>query len=150
MSLNFTNICHNIAALDVTGINKICDLHEIPESVVDRDCPLLYPNPEGFVSELVITVDSFGSAEAAKTVTYLLTYRFLEASLSTERCLFDLYGDFVKHVFAVLDKLIDSDALAGLIDLQVEGITAFGPVTDPSGNGFHGCDLVLRIMEFVN
>lgn len=149
MALNIIVIAHNISDLDVNEVH-IRDLTAIPEKVTDRDCPILYPLPNGFVTNLTVQIDSFGDARAKKTVFYTLTYRFLEASLGSGRGLFDLYSDFVKHVFAVLDKLIDSQALSGQIDLEIESISNFGPVADPSGNMFHGCDIALRIMEFVN
>ena len=149
MGLNIATIAHNISCLDVAGV-KIKDIHEIPEAVVQRDCPVLYPRPDGFVTGLTVEIDSFGDASALKTVRYVLTYRFLEAQLGTTRGLFDLYGDFVKHVFAILDKLIDSEALTGQVELNIESIGDFGPVVDPSGTGFHGCDIALSVMEFWN
>ena len=47
-----------------------------------------------------------------------------------------------------IDKMLVSDAVTGSVDLQVEDISAFGPVSDPSGKMFHGCDISFRILEF--
>ena len=42
-------IANSIAALSVTGVT-IKDLDEIPDSAFSGACPIVYPRPDGFVS----------------------------------------------------------------------------------------------------
>lgn len=149
MSLAIVAIATNIAGLAVSGIN-IRDLDAIPEQVNARDCPIIYPRPDGFLSSLQVQIDSFGSTSAKKTVYYTLTYRLLGAQVGEDRGLFTLYQAMVDIVADFLDAVIANDALTGTIDLQAVDVTEFGPVSDPAGYVFHGCDILLRVMEFVN
>jgi hypothetical protein len=128
----------------------IKDVDAIPQAVEARDCPIIYPKPDGFLSGLEVEVDSFGSTQAKKTVRYVLTYMFLHAPVGAGRGLFDVYEGCVTNVLAFLDALIANDALSGSVDIQPSGVTSFGPVPDPSGTVFHGCEIALAVTEFVN
>ena len=150
MVLAIATICESIAALDVEGV-KMRDLDEIPEEVLARECPVIFPRPDGFISSFAVERDSFGGGSTAKmTATYVLTYRFLQAPVASGRGLFEVYNKMVINAFAFLDAVIAVDVMSGLIDIQVNNTLNFGPVSDPAGNIFHGCDIELQVMEFIN
>ena len=149
MGLAITSIIDSISGMTVTDVT-IYDLNEIPDALTDRDCPAFMPLPLDFVTDLSITDDSFGGPVSKKSVSYLLTWRFFECQLSTDRGLYERIPDMVKHAAAIVDAAIASLTLAALKDFYVENITNFGPVEDPSGNSFHGCDIAIRITEFYN
>ena len=150
MALQFATVANSIAAVSVSGVT-IKDIDEIIEFVSARDCPLVQPVPNGFVSGLNVERDSQGLGSVAmKTVMYTLTYRLMYAPIGTGRGLFDVYDDMVAKAGLFLDALISNDALTGTIDITPTGALNFGPVLDPAGNSFHGCDFQLKVMEFVN
>lgn len=149
MALAALTVATSIAGLSVSGVN-MKDVDEIPEKVEARDCPIIFPKPDGFLSDLEVEVDSFGSASAKKTVRYKLNYVFLQAPVGSARGLFDVYEDCVTNALAFLDALIANDAITGAVDIQPSGIPTFGPTQDPSGNTFHGCIFSLAVEEFVN
>jgi len=150
MALNVVQIAREISALAVDGVH-IADLSQIPDNALVRDLPLIYPKPDGYISDLNVRIDSFGSAQAKKTVFYTLNYRYLHSPVGAGRGLFDVYEDLVAKAALFLDAIIANDALAGQIDLQAVEIPNFSAgVADPSGNQFHGADLALTVMEFVN
>ena len=150
MALAIATIADSIAAVSVSGVT-IKDLNEIPEAVTLRDCPVLFPRPDGFVTDLAVKRDSFGTGAVAKmTVTYILTYTFCHAPIGSGRGLFDVYDNMIANAFAIIDAIITNDTVTGLVDLQVDDALNFGPVEDPSGNVFHGCEIQLYVMEFVN
>ncbi len=151
MALALSTITAAIAALSVSGVT-IKDTSAIPKSVEPRDCPILYPRPDGFVSAFNVVRDSFGAdSQARKTVTYTLTYRFLYAALGTDRAaVFDAYDDFAAKAFAILDVILANSTISGLVDLTPIDTPAWGPVSDPSGKMFHGTDISLAVTEFVN
>jgi len=150
MTLAIQTITRAIADLSIKGV-IIRDTHEIPEAVDVRMCPILYPEPVNFISGFSVERDSFGAAaQAKKTVTYTLTYTYLHAPIGTGRGLFDVYDGLVKNVFAILDALILADALTGTIELIPLTPVNVGPVGDPAGNRFHGCQFELSVTEFVN
>lgn len=150
MALAFTTITNSIAAIDVLGVT-IRDIDEIPEAVTPTMCPVLYPEPVGFISNFEYTRQSQGGgAVALADVTYNLTYTFLYAPVGSGRGLFDVYDDMVAKVGLILDAFIIADAATGAVDLTPDTPLNLGPVSDPAGNVFHGCQFVLNITEFVN
>ena len=150
MALAFSTICNSIAAISVTGVT-IKDIDEIPESVLVRDCPIMYPEPDGFISEFKYIRDSTGPGSVAKaTVTYNMTYAFLYTSIGSGRGLFDVYDDMLTKVGLILDAIIISDGITGVVDLVPGDTLQFGAVPDPAGNMFIGTRLVFSVTEFVN
>jgi hypothetical protein len=143
-------IATSIAGLSVSGVT-IADLDGIPEQAHGRDCPLLYPKPDGFMSNLRVERDSFGPAsDARKTVRYTLSYAYLHAPVSEGRGLFDVYQAMVQNTLAILDAIIADDALNGAVDITPGEVTRFGLVNDPAGSWFHGCVIALNVTEQIN
>lgn len=149
MALAAVTVATNIAGLTVSGVT-LKALNAIPENVAPRDCPIIYPRPDGFMSSLEVEVNSFGSGAAKKTVRYTLNYVYLHSSIGTERGLFKVYEDMVTKALAFVDAVISNDAITGCVDIQPTGITSFGPVADPAGGMFHGAQLSFIVTEFVN
>lgn len=150
MSMQADTIATSIAGLSVPGVT-IKDLDGIPEEAQARDCPLLYPKPDGFMSNLRVERDSFGAgSEARKTVRYTLNYAYLHAPVGEGRGLFDVYAAMVGNTLAILDALLADDALNGAVDITPGSVVRFGLVNDPAGGWFHGCVLGLDVVEFVN
>lgn len=149
MALAVRTIAENIAALSVSGVT-IHDLDDLKGEYLERDLPVLIPNPEGYVANVLVERDSYGSSEAKQHITYDLTYRYLHARVGSGRGLFDQYPQMVTNTGLILDRLIASDALSNQIDFRVVNVSAFGPVQDPSGNLYHGCDIIVNVMEFIN
>jgi len=150
MALAFATITDSIAGISVSGVT-IKDIDEIPESVLPRDCPIMYPEPDGFISGLTYTRDSTGGGSTAlATVTYNMTYAFLYTSVGAGRGLFDIYDDMLTKVGLIIDAIIISDGITGVVDLTIGDAIQFGAVPDPAGNMFIGTRLVFGITEFVN
>jgi hypothetical protein len=148
MTLSVVTIADSISKLSVTGV-KIKDINEIPENANEFDCPMVIPKPDGFVSNFEVERAAVSQGTSAVwNVRYNLTYRLLHSELGSGLGLFDVYDDMVAIVMAFVDKILISDAVTGAVDVEVEDISSFGPVSDPAGTMFHGCDIVLRILEF--
>lgn len=146
MTLNIATIVSNIADLVISGV-KMCDTNHIPVQVTDRDCPILFPEPLGFVTDFNVTRDSFGPY-AKKTVTYILHYTFLFMPVGAGREL-EKYGEMVETAFSVLDVIIANENLAGAVEMDASDALEFGPVPDPAGNLYLGCRFAFLITEFV-
>lgn len=150
MALKFSLIADSIASISVSGVT-IKDIDEIPESVSARDCPIMYPEPDGFISGLTYTRDSTGPGLVAQaTVTYNMTYAFLYKPVGIGRGLFVVYNDMMTKFGLIVDAIIISDVLNHVMDLTIGDVIQFGAVPDPAGNMFIGTRLVLKISEFVN
>ena len=149
MTLAIATIADSISDLDVNGV-RILDMDQIKAGVNERDCPVLFPEPLGFISDFTVERDSQGiPSQARKTARYNLNYTFCYAPVGTGREL-EKYGDMVEKVFAILDEVILHDTITGLVDIEPDAVIEFGPVPDPAGNQFLGCRLRFRVMEFIN
>jgi len=147
MTLSIITIAGSISALAVTGVD-IKDIDEIPDSVDTNDCPMVFPNPDGFVSNFEVERMAMSAGTSnVWDIYYTLTYRFLHSEIGMGLGLFDVYEDMVDKVMDFVDKMLVSDSVTGAVDLTVDDITTFGPVSDPSGKMFHGCDIAFRILE---
>jgi hypothetical protein len=149
MALQIKTITDSISLLAVKAA-QVRDLDEIPETAGAR-LPLIFPRPDGFVSDFTMVRDSYGGGSTAMmTVEYNLNYRLCYAPVNVDRGLFAPYPEMVQVAFAFLDAVLAVDTMDGLIDITPADITSFGPVPDPAGNMYHGCDITLHIKEFVN
>lgn len=153
MSLSAVTIADSIAGLtidDTTNGNiNIRDLDQIPESIHARDCPILFPNPNQFVSD--ITTERQAQASGITgiwNVTYDLNYAYMHAPIGATRGLFDVYKGMVANVMNIVDSILVNDALTGAIDIQTANISTFGVATGPGDNQFHGCEISFSVLEF--
>ena len=150
MSLAIVTVADSISKLSVSGVT-LKDLDKIPTTVRSRDCPIFYPRPDGFLSGVVPEKASMGSGSGAQwDIQYTLNYRFLYAPIGSERGLFAVVPTMVAKIALLIDAILANDVITGAIDLQIFDIGEFGPVSDPMGNMFHGCDFSLEILEHIN
>lgn len=150
MALAIATVADSISKLTVSGV-ILKDIDEIPSSVADRDTPMIIPRPDGFISNFRFQRDSFGAGGDAKiTVRYTLLYRLLAAKVGSGRGLFDVYDTMITKTGLFLDAIIANDAITGAVDIIAAGVENVGGVGDPAGNIFHGCDISIDVMEFVN
>ena len=148
MALSITTVTNSIAALSVTGVT-IKDIDEIPTRVDAYDCPILYPEPIDFVTNLTVTPAAFGTGGSGPfDVEYDLTYTFLYNQVGADTELLSHYSGFVAAVCLILDKILVSDNITGCVELTWNGTTSFVAVSDPAGNIFHGCKLIFHVLEF--
>jgi hypothetical protein len=148
VALAITTVTDNVGGLSVTGAD-ILDIDEIPESVDGRK-PIIFPKPDGFVTDLEVTRQSYGASSDAKTdMEYTLNYRLCHTPVGSGRGLFKTYPDMVTIAARFMDAIANYDATTA-VTLELADAINFGPVSDPAGNMFHGCDFALRVKEFQN
>lgn len=148
MAISTDTITNSIAALTVTGVT-IRDIDEIPENVDVRQCPTLYPEPVNFISSLEVTPMSFGTAGSGHfDVEYDMAYTFLYKPVGASRTLLSLYPTMLTLAMDIVDKIIVSDTITGLVDLTFAGFSDFGVALDPAGNSFIGTGMIFHVKEF--
>ena len=148
MALAITTVTNSIAALAVTGLT-IKDIDEIPTSVTDRICPILYPEPLNFISDMTVERVTTGTAGSGyHDVYYTLRYAYLYQKVGTGRGSLRTYQGMVQLYEDLIDKMIISDNITGCVDIQVFGSVSFGPILDPAGEVFIGAELLFRVHEF--
>jgi len=148
MTLSISTVTNSIAAISVSGVT-IKDLDEIPNQVDPSACPILYPEPVNFITNLAVTPMSYGTAGSGYfDVDYDMTYAFLYAKVRSGGALLDHYAGFVDKVCLILDAILLNDNVTGCVDLSFQGSANFVAIPDPAGNIFHGCHLIFHAKEF--
>jgi len=149
MTIQLVTIADSISKISVSGLT-IKDVDQIPTSINQRECPLLIPNPENYVSNALIEVDSFGTGTDRKmTLTYNLNYILIHSMVGGGRVhVMDAYSGMLTKACAFLDAFYALSSLTGAVDFWAElsdpAITSVGELD------FHSIGIQLKIKEFVN
>jgi hypothetical protein len=147
MALAVETIATSMSQLSVSGLT-IRDIDELQGEFFPRDCPVLIPEPAGFMTDLTVERQSVGVGTAAdKDVTYALHYTLLYAQIGEGRLGLELYDEMVDMAAALIDAIMAADDLTGAIDVTPSAY-GFGPVTDPAGKMFVGCRVDLHVLEY--
>ncbi len=146
INVNFSAVAATIAGISVSGV-AIKDIDELFDNA-EMLCPCLMPKPDGYITGLSVTVDTYGTGGAEKmTLKYTLTYRYLHAAIGA-RLDFGVYSGMITNIAAIVAAILVVDATNGAADLRVNTINSIGPVIDPAGNQYHGCDIVINVEQF--
>ena len=86
MALEASAVATAIAALTVSGVNTIRDLDGVGVAYSDRDCPLVCPAVDKYLTLEDATQLTFGP-DGLWQYTYTLAYRFIQAPVGSDRSL---------------------------------------------------------------
>ena len=148
MGVKIASVATAIAGLSVSGVT-LKDISSIPEQVDQRQCPILFPDPAGFVTGLTVARVTQGlDSTAAKDVNYTLNYIYLHCEVGTVRYLTDAIDTMVDKVVLVLNAITDNSTVNGAVDLVPSMAGEFGQIEGPAGNVFFGCRISIAVLEF--
>lgn len=147
MSLSITAMTTAIkTGLVVSGLT-VYDLETMKEAVSDT-VHVLQPEPTNFCSIVNAAAANGAGGERPYDITTTLRYKLLYAPTggagSTIAVPYSKMADMAK---AIIDAVLDNAPLAGE-EISVSAMN-FGQVVDPSGKGFHGCEIVFTVYELV-
>jgi hypothetical protein len=149
MALNTQTIATAIAGISLSGLT-ILDLNEIPVVVAGRQCPILYPAPDGFIGGMALTRNSFGGSDAYWSCTKTIRYIYLQAPIGAMRSLsFSNHTEMISNLDALIELVVELD-VSTAFDIVGVGTGAFGAIPDPAGNLFHGFELSISVREKIN
>ena len=152
MSLSTATIAAGIAALTVSGVT-IKDVDEIPETVNSRDCPILFPSPDGFVlggnGEPETGSTTFG-APTTRLWTFNRTYRYvyLHEQAGATRGLKDVIGAMATKVDMIIEAVAEMDLTD--VDVMRVNVGDLGVLEAPDGKAFFGCMFEITLRERMN
>lgn len=145
-TLSFINVATAIHGLTVSGV-AILDLTNVNPSYTVQT-PVFTPRPDGYISNLALSERTFGTAGAEQwTVKYDLNYRYLHVPIGA-RLDFAVMSALITNVAAIGAAIMNNDTLNGAADATFGTIARVGPVTDPAGNVYHGCDIVIHVTQY--
>jgi hypothetical protein len=152
MSFSSTAIASGIAGLTISGVT-VKDLTGIPDSVVDRMCPILFPSPDGWQAggngEPSEGSTTFGTP-TTRLWTFNRTYRYvyLHAPIGSSRGLLDMISAMSTKADAILTAITTLDVTD--VDVKTVTVGEFGVLTDPAGKSFFGFTLDITFRERLN
>ncbi len=140
-------VATSIAGLTITGVT-IKDVTSIP-SDTDLTGPIIFPQPNGFISNVEPDSVSLGSMGAeAKNMLYTLNYVFLFTPIGGGVGAFAPYGPLVTLLTAIINVILNNDVVSGLVDMELSAIDGIGVVQDPNEVEYWGALFSLRCLEY--
>ncbi len=148
INVQLVTVADSISHISVSGVN-VRDIDTIPETAIGF-CPVLFPKPDGFITDMIFTRQTFGSdGSALMDLEYTLNYRFLYAEVGSGSELAN-YAGVIEKLALILEAIFTDDTQTGAVDMQLQSVSNIGPLPDPVGlNAFHGVDIALRVLEHV-
>lgn len=151
MALNSSGITAAIAALNVTGVT-IKDIDAIPQSVINRDCPIFFPMPGDWLDGGRATSEdetTFGPAGSRLWHVYrTYKYVFLHSAVGIGRGNSDTYQDAQEKIEALTTAITALD-VSGVDVTEIKN-SALGVLQDAAGSKFTGCTFNISIRERIN
>lgn len=149
MTINcqFATVADSIAGLTISGVT-IKDIDQIPVSA-SLTCPILFPQPEGFISDIQYARQSFGSNGTPKIdFSYTLNYVYLHCETGSGISALDPYAGIIAKLELITETIMSNDAITGAVDIIPNTIGGIGSIQDPAGNTYWGALLSFRVLEF--
>jgi hypothetical protein len=139
-------VTNSIAALSITGVT-VCDADQIPEAL-GLEFAVLAPIPDNFITNLVVTRSELTGQNL--DVNYDLNYRYYHCAIGgATGGIFSVYPAMVTNLAAIVKAFALDDSLTGAMDNGFPTIGHIGPVADAAGNQYHGCDVTIHILQFL-
>ena len=146
--VKIATVTDSISKLVISGVT-LKDTDGIPEEVSERVCPIMFPDPDNFVTSLTVTPQSFGAGTSGKNdIRYTLNYVFLYAQVGSKRYLSDYIVGLVSMTVLILNSIIANDSVTGSVDIAPRIAGNFGQMQDPAGNMFFGVMISVDVREF--
>jgi len=124
------------------------DIDSVPENAIDF-CPVLYPIPNGWVTDMQFTIQSLGGDSGRKIdVAYTLNYRFLYAPIGSGSTLAN-YAGIITKLELILEAIMGNSTPSGSVNMDLLGVSNLGAMTDVAGQTmYHGVDIAVRVLEY--
>lgn len=148
VAVNLATVADSIAGLSISGVT-IRDINQIPDNAAML-CPLLIPNPNGFVTDIAPTFETYGSGGTAKmNLSYTLNYAFIHSQVGSGINAYANYADLIAKLVLIIVAIMSNDAITGLVDMRLQSIGNIGVINDPADNEYWGLLFSLRVLEYV-
>jgi len=147
IALNPITVADSIADISISGVT-VKNTSNIPQSG-QLVLPILFPQPSGFVSDIVVENQSVGpNTSAAIDFSYTLHYVFLFQELGSGVSQLDPYQPLLEKLELILEAILENDAVTALVDMRLNGVDGLGQVEGPDGVQYWGALFSLRCLEF--
>ena len=151
MALSTSTITAAIAALSISGVT-IKDANAIPDQVLDRDCPILFPMPGEFFEGGKGSPDdesTFGTSTTRYWHIYkTFKYLYLDSIVGSGRGINQVYADAAGRLDLIWTAILTLNVSG--VDVKNAIPEKLGTVQDASGNSFIGTIWHIEVLERIN
>jgi hypothetical protein len=144
-AINFVTVADSISKMSISGVT-VKDIDQITASRMGQ-AAMLAPRPDNFVTNIQVARDELTGQKL--TLKYTLNYTYYHCPVGSTLNFAD-YANLITNVAAILAVMVAPTPLAGSLDTEAPTVFEIGPVLDPAGNAFHGCQISLTISQFIN
>ena len=152
MALNTPGIATDVAALIISGVT-VKNLGQEPQQVQARDCPILFPDPDGFAGASQMarkSLSGMGPTGHYWEDLQPLTWRYLHAMAGSERGFAAYRQALLLASDAIKTAFIDGAYSVSGADVRAVSVTQHGTVTGPSGKTFFGFLVTVTFWQQIN
>jgi hypothetical protein len=149
-TISFSTVAQSISDIDYSskGIHGK-DASEIPVNGL-TECPYLAPSPRGFISDIQFSREAFGgNGNEPMNLVYTMNWQYFHAPIGT-LLTFENYENLLDNLAYILKQIANNDSITGAVDMKISTISDIGGISDPAGNLFHGVEIGLQVLEFIN
>ena len=148
VTISYSTVPTNLAALSSSDIT-IKDVDKIPVQGVELLCPIMFPDPSGWMDGITVTRETMGVGGAGKyDLSYNLHYIYLHSPAGGNISDLDNYNSMITKLGIISSLIVNNDQL-GVDDVTIESISALGYLEGPDGIVFNGCRITLGVLEFL-
>ena len=146
-TIDFTTVTNAIEALVIAGVT-VRDVDEMSDAI-GEDYAVLSPLPPAFISNVVVSRDELTGQKLR--VSYTLTYRYYHCRVGGSTSgLSAIFSGMVTNAAAILVAFSSDATLAGAMDNEAPTLAIFGYVADGSNMNYHGFDVTINVMQFLD
>ena len=142
-TVNFTTVTNSIESLSITGVT-VADVDEI-SSAISLGTAVLVPRPDDFITGLTIIPAEISAQNL--DLSYDLNYTYYHCPIGAR--LVDVYSAMIANIALIVKAFAQNETLTGAMDNGLPTISHIGPVQDPAGNVYHGCDISIHVLQFL-
>ena len=147
IALSYVTVADNIANLSISGVT-VRTVSNIPQAG-QMVMPILFPQPNGFITEIGVKNQSVGpNTAAAIDFEYVLHYVFLSCELGSGLSQLDPYSSLNQKLELIWETIMTNDTVTGLVDMRLNGVEGLGQVDGPDGGKYWGALFSLKCLEF--
>ena len=145
-TLSLSTVADSISKLSISGVT-VKDVDQLAPAMTSN---VLYPLPNGWITGAKFTPVTYGSNSGEQAnFTCNMTYRFLGTLVGDMGAFNKAYSNVISKMTLILNAILSNDVITGAVDFRFVGVANIGPVSDPAGNMYHGCDLTFMYEEFL-
>lgn len=148
ITINLPTVANKIADLSYDNNVRSFGLSKLPEDI-ESHCPLFCPRPDNFIERMTFTRVSFGGTTGAMNLEYDMTWTYYHAPFADNIDWFSHYSSMITSLTGIIKTILSDDTISEAVDLTVRDIARIGILRDTVGKEYHGVEIVLHVVEFI-